>query len=546
MPNRGESSASDRAAAARRTGGGSTDGALRLALSLPGGVAPGTFEGGAVCGLLAWMQEVNALAADTVVIDVITGASAGALTGLLAARVLLAGDDPVTVYHEAWVSAPSIRALRAVGPWAPLSLRKARRVAHTSIFAPSEPGQRWQQASPVTLDVALGCLRGFSQQLPSTQGMSDARRPLLATSYLDWSTFDLRDLPDGPGSDRADWSQAIDSVIASASHPVAFSARSLDRESYREEYLASEVVNLPEDAAELRLWYTDGGLLDNEPLGRCIARVSERDGARMPSRLVMLVRSSVRWPPPADNPAWSGRVRPRWTQTLARVLDLVATHATGRDLLRVELINARLAWTGELATKLAELIHPDDRDQLERLLSRVEEERRPFDLLTRRPVTRTDPSSLSLEELVAQVLRAASGLSAKRPVDVAVVSADATYTGPQALRSLVGFLEQRQRENHFAAGYWSMLSWIAQAPELTKHLNADVIGSAVQAAGKRVVEPSPSQLTRDEARGLSARTRAELFAVGIRTGLIARADIDKFFDLRKQRARRARHWVGDK
>jgi predicted acylesterase/phospholipase RssA len=544
MPNPGESSAPNPAVASRRTGGVSTGGALRLALSLPGGVAPGTFEGGAVCGLLAWMQEVNAVAPDAVVVDVITGASAGALTGLLAARVLLAGDDPVAVYHEAWVSAPSLRALRAAGPWAPLSLRKAREVAHTVIFASSEPGQRWQQTSPVTLEVALGSLRGFSQQLPSTDEMSDARRPLLATSYLDWSTFDLHDIPVGPGAGSTDWSQAIDSVVASASHPMAFSARSLDRESYREDYLASEVVNLPADGDELRLWYTDGGLLDNEPLGRCIARVGERDGAGMPPRLVMLVRSSVRWPPPADNPAWSGRVRPRWTQTLARVLDLVATHATGRDLLRVQLVNARLGWTGEVATKLAELIHADDRDQLERLLSRIEQERRPFDLLARRPVVRSDPSSLSLEELLAQVLRTASGLSAKRQVDVAVVSADATYTGPQALRSLVGFLERRQRENHFAGGYWSMLSWIDQAPELTKHLSPDLIGSAVLAARKRVAEPSPSQLARDEARGLSARTRAELLALGVRTGLITRADVDTFFDQRKQRARRERQRVG--
>src|SRR5437868_1744441 len=71
------------------------DTALRLALTLPGGIAPGTFEAGAICGLLAWVQELNALEPDTALVDVIAGASAGALSGLLAARVLLSGDDPV-------------------------------------------------------------------------------------------------------------------------------------------------------------------------------------------------------------------------------------------------------------------------------------------------------------------------------------------------------------------------------------------------------------------------------------------------------------------
>jgi predicted acylesterase/phospholipase RssA len=491
------------------------------------------------------MQEVNALSPDAVVVDVVTGASAGALTGLLAARVLLAGDDPVAVFRQAWVSAPSLRALRAVGPWAPLSLRRARLVAHRLLFAPSELDERWQQTSPVTLDVALGCLRGFSQRIPANEDVVDPGRPLLATSYLDWSSFDLHDIPGRSETDAADWTEAIDSVVASASHPLAFPARSLDRESLREDYLASEVVNLPADEEVLRLWYTDGGLLDNEPLGRCIERVGERDGARTSSRVVMLVRSSVRWPPPSENPAWSGAVRPRWTQTLARVLDLVATHAAGRDLLRVELVNARLRWTSEVATKLAELVHSDARDELERLLARLEAERRPFDLLARRVEIPPDPSSLNMAELIAQVLRSASGLTAKRPVDVAVVSADAAYTGPEALRSLVGFLERRQRESHFAAGYWSMLNWIDRAPELTKHLARDLLAPAVLAAQKRVPEPSARQLARDDVRGLSARTRAELLALGIRTGRITRADVDAFFDLRKQRARRARQRAGD-
>ncbi len=510
------------------TGRGTPDEvALRIGLSLPGGIAPGTFEAGAVSGLLAWIQEVNAREADTVVLDVIAGASAGALSGLLAARVLLAGDDPVAVFREAWVTAPSLPALRGTGPWAPLSLRPARAVAHRLVFAPSQPMPRSPQTSPVTLNLALGCLRGFTQEIPPAGAATDPSQPLLAASYLDWSSYELSDIPDGPGNPEERWTQAIDAAIASASHPLAFRARKLDRTALRAEYLANGIINLPADSEELRLWYTDGGLLDNEPLGRCVDLVGARDAAQIPSRLVMLLRSSARWPPPADNLAWSGSGRPHWTQTLARALDLIATQSAGRDLLRVEEVNARLSWTREVAHRIAALIGEDEQSSayVKHLLLDIEERRSAFARIERRPGALADPNPKNLAELVEAVLKSATGLTGKQPVEVAVVSANGAFAGPQPWISLVAFLERRQREANFAAGYWTMLRWIEAAQTLEKRVHPDLIASAAGAAGQKVREPSARAVARNRSRGLSLRTRLQLLRLGVRTSCIARADL---------------------
>jgi Patatin-like phospholipase len=514
---------------------------LRLGLSLPGGIAPGTFEAGAVCGLLSWIQALNALQADTVVVDVIAGASAGALTGLLTARVLIAGDDPVSVLRQAWVTAPSLRALRGRGSWAPLSLRPARAVAHSLIFASSQPDSRPRQGSPVTLNIALGCLRGFTRELPPDPP-SDSSQSVLYAEYLDWSSYTLGRVPDDDGSEAERWTQAIDSAMASASHPVAFRARALDRSAERSDYLNSGVTNLPAHEEDLRLWYTDGGLLDNEPLGRCVDSVAEIDGGRSASRLVMLVRSGARWPPSANSRAWSGQGRPRWIQTLARVLDIIATQAAGRDLLQVEEINAQLVWAKEVAARIAERIGEDEQTQahFRHLLSDIDEGRRAFDRVRRRPVARADPGNGSVAELVEAILKSASGLTGRQLVEVAVITPDDEFPGPQPLNSLVAFIERRQREDNFAAGYWTMLRWIESAQTLEARVAPDLISRALVGAGRKVRQPSARRLARDRARGLSIKARWQLLRLAVRTSRIARADLDSIADRRESTRKQPR------
>lgn len=505
-----------------------SDPRLRIALTLPGGISPGTFEAGAVCALLSWMQEVNAREEGAVAIDVISGASAGALTGLLSARVILAGDDPIPAFRWAWIAAPSLRALQGTGPWAPLSLRRAKAVADTLIFAPSPVDSPLGQPTPIRLDIALASLRGFTYDIPQGLNPGLAGSPVPGTSYLDWSQHLLRQLPPGStpqGSDEDDWREAVDSVIASASDPLGFSARRLDREPQRARYTAAGVKNLPDASESLRLWYSDGGLLDNEPLARCLRTVAALDGAPTPARLVVLVRSSTRQSPAAESPAWAGSTHPRFTETLVRALDLITAHALAADLEQVNKMNARLRWTKDVAVAIGGLLTDDRRAQelLAPLLTQIQAEsqqlRRPDGL----PLPPASPGSRTSAQLVEALLRAASGLDSKQPADLAVITPDPDYPAPPPNRDLVGFVQRGQREAFFTSGYWTTLGWMRNGGQLEERLSPQLANDARIAVERRLRKPRETVGRRSGE--LPLRLRLETLRLGGRAAMIAAGDL---------------------
>ena len=80
---------------------------LRIALMLPGEASLGAFEAGAMSALLVGISAHNKQAgSEEIVVDVISGASSGALTAVIAARMLLSGQDPVAPLRRAWVQEP--------------------------------------------------------------------------------------------------------------------------------------------------------------------------------------------------------------------------------------------------------------------------------------------------------------------------------------------------------------------------------------------------------------------------------------------------------
>ena len=91
---------------------------LRLSLTIPGAVSLGAYEGGALAALIIASKS---LGEDTLVIDSIAAASAGSITGLLTARSLLRGVDPVKLMAAAWVENVSFDAMKTHSTDSPLS-----------------------------------------------------------------------------------------------------------------------------------------------------------------------------------------------------------------------------------------------------------------------------------------------------------------------------------------------------------------------------------------------------------------------------------------
>jgi len=436
---------------------------LRIALSLPGEASLGSFQAGAVCALLVALQRINEDDGDAARIDVVTGASSGSLTAVLAARALLGGQDPVGSLRRAWVTEPSLDALRGRDGRAPLTLDRARQVAREELARPpADPAGA--QRTGVTVELALAGLRGFNYEVPRRQGGRHGRRrpPLQATSYLDW--WRHRFGPDDDVGFGPAWAGAVDAAVASASHPAAFSPAVLDRQPWRDVYLKHGVENLPHD---LDLWYADGGLVDREPLGRCLAlaRTADRDEPGEIARVLLLVEPDVDVAPGRDSPAWAGgETPPSWTATLSRALRLVVSHSLYEDLRRVEKTNNRIEWTASLAADLAALLEDDERTRtaLTRRLEAMAQDTRPWRRATDdERDAEPDPAALSLEQLVARALGTAAGLASKIPVDVEVVTAQRSELAGDSLFQFGGFLAERLRAQDFLVGYSNMAAWMA-------------------------------------------------------------------------------------
>ena len=317
---------------------------------LPGEASLGAFEAGAMSALVIGVQAVNAEASrDRVVVDVLSGASSGALTAVLAARMLLSGQDPVAPLRRAWVQEPSIKALCGQGRGAPLSLDRARDVAY-DVLTSNPPASGVKQQADVTVAFALCCLRGFTYEMIGRERYydRDARkkaRPIQATSFADWANITFNAASHARGFTDA-WNKAVDSAIASASHPLAFPPVLLNREEERDEYLRRGIRNLPGDDEELELWYADGGMLDRQPLGRCLDLVALKDGRPTPRRSSAWSCSSA--PTATARPSRPIRCGPppataRLGATLTRTLRVVTTHSLFEDLRRAEKTNNQLA-----------------------------------------------------------------------------------------------------------------------------------------------------------------------------------------------------------
>src|SRR5688572_22858176 len=130
----------------------------RVALSISGAASLGAFEGGAVAAIVTGLQPLCAGDEPDLRVEVVTGASSGAVTGLLAAHCLTGGTDAVDTLHEAWVERASLAELRGGGLRAPLSLDRLRRAAIDLLSGdgPGDPGRR--QQGPVHVELALASL----------------------------------------------------------------------------------------------------------------------------------------------------------------------------------------------------------------------------------------------------------------------------------------------------------------------------------------------------------------------------------------------------
>lgn len=331
----------------------STTTPLRLSVTLPGSASLGAYQAGAAAALAVVIRSLRASGHD-VRLDAIGGSSAGSFVAMLLTHCLLTGRDAIAVLGEAWIDEVDMDLLRTGGPDAPLATDRLHEKL-TDFLADEDrfpTAQAKPLEDPVTIQIGLTSLRGFTA---TVDGL--AAEPA-GISYVDWMEFELQPGHDHraivePPEDRDGAVSILDAVMASATHPGGFTPKLLDRRADRGVYLDRGVVDFPDSG---RLWYTDGGLIESQPIGRIVKAARRRtgDGPHVDGRRLHLVID-----PRSSGPSGAGLwhdddADPSWMDGLRRAASIVPTQALHDDLRQVAAVNRRLQVLDETVDTLAE------------------------------------------------------------------------------------------------------------------------------------------------------------------------------------------------
>ncbi|MEI7592034.1 MAG: hypothetical protein WCK41_02300 [Actinomycetes bacterium] len=498
---------------------------LRLALTLPGAVSLGSYHGGALAALVIAAQNSGG----QIVIDAMATASAGSITGVLAARALLNGCDPVALMTSAWVEADSLRNLRSSDTTSVLSAEPLVQLAADLLdvngSVPDGGTDTPRQAEPIHISMALASLGGLSYQIPS---IDRDLPPFQALTHLDW--WSARFSADG---DASQFLAATKPALASAANALGFPPILLDRSSDRETYIANHVLNVPADDSAWQVWYTDGGTLDDQPFGRAIELVNVAESAGdIPTlegddvRLFLLVEpqpatieDTSRW--------WNPDHRPAWTFTLFDVFNLKGSQSIYDDLRKLEKTNSHVRWTAaacETITNALQLalsalgdLDADRRSEVESAiaaalgesLTTMVADRHLLD--TQRASVATEPQPQPLEQrpppsddlakLLHDLVHRASGLQGKRRAQVEMVSPLLDGDSPPIADRLAGdflfhfggFVDEDFRKHDFLVGWNNMRTWLAQrASQHGFEPALDAVDKRRRALGWRLKPENPS------------------------------------------------------
>lgn len=271
---------------------------VRLALVLSGGASLGAYVAGVLDELL---DAVMADGGERVVVQVLAGTSSGAVNAALAARALTVNPELRPYLRRLWVEALDARWL--LDPERPhraglLDDRAVEELGRALITADPASDDRVAPGVPdrLQLGMALSNLTGVPRRA-RYRFRNAPDRACGVRVHRDAIAFDLR--PPVAAGDPV-WERVRLAAQASAAFPFAFPPVRIARSTrdYPEACFA--------DADEMRdMWFADGGLFANEPIGlakRLVERIPDHRDAEWRYVLVDpdLSEYDADRPPPAS------------------------------------------------------------------------------------------------------------------------------------------------------------------------------------------------------------------------------------------------------
>jgi len=252
----------------------------RLAITIAGAVSLGSYEAGVLYEVLDAIHQHNIVPGtpdrEKIEIDVLTGASSGGMTAAIVAhKMLYAADEFRGPYdnplYNVWVkqinladllntvddeSPESESALRSI-----FSSNMVERIAAETLLGRYETEQfpapitHMAAARSISLGMTLTNLNGvdYGYDMQPTGKFIFTRHEDQITRLLSVDGTDKKEI----------WEEIRNAAVASGAYPLAFRAKELDRR--RADYTKRNLEPWTDDPS--RFTYTDGGVLQNEPLG---------------------------------------------------------------------------------------------------------------------------------------------------------------------------------------------------------------------------------------------------------------------------------------
>ncbi len=408
---------------------------LRLSLTIPGTASLGAYESGALAALVVAAKE---LGEDVLVIDSIAPASAGSTTALLAARALLEGIDPVALLTSGWAEHRSPEA--AVGPPDSTLQPEALAAMATILFGPnrmpSGPAHR-RQKEPIWLSLALKISSGPTCDAPDRIRDNEIS--------VDWYIVTLT-----ATTTPQEYFAYADAGIAAGSHAVGSAANPQDQPGEERQCEGTGLLGLPEDGP---FWYTDGGTVDNQPLNRAIDLAE--NVASDDERLYVVVTPDPAFPTRSLSDTWSD-------DTLVRPVARAGTHDICGAQPSIYEALEQLEETGSQVAQIGSAL-ADALEAVQRRQANVESAARR--ILAEREADHSDDYASLLESVV----QSSSGVGARRPVPVEVISPsiDPSVTEPPSQQLVGAFFNHfgghfdiALRRSDFCLGYRNMGYWL--------------------------------------------------------------------------------------
>lgn len=470
--------------------------AQKLAIAISGAVSLGSFESGVMYEVIEAIAQHN-LHPDTtedqkIVIDVITGASAGAMTAAIVAQKLLFEADKLRkpldndIYH-AWVEDADIQTLlqsrKEDNPhMAILSSGFVQQVGNKYLLnrynsnPPSVAERHPAVADSIQLGIALSNLNGFDFKVNLTNAHdkldSDKKQDnsFTFTKHKDCYVTNIK-------SSRQDdnynlWELIKRVAIASGSFPFAFQVQEVERISSDSAYKGSDFYTEAEPGKEPNkkaFAYTDGGVFENEPLGMAISLAKKVDtSARYYEKRFFLYVA-----PGAKTSSIIKEFEAKdaiYVKTARAIASSIFTQSRFQDWIEVSDANESVkkfnnqAWFlrdvlkqhpdkytqfAEVAAKLLNTLYTDDRQReadKERLKQQFEEEMQELSSLGKNGAI----ASSWLDAV--QALEKAANLGSKELLTVYSINAKDEELAGEQLSAFGGFFKQEFRDYDYFVG----------------------------------------------------------------------------------------------